>query len=203
MAKGYASVDDLAAYMGMSFTAAQELIADLSIGTAEGWIDRATRHAWLEDSPITETIYPSGVSYSRVAKPPVESFDSVSVVWGAGGTAVVLDGTCGQYTVRSLRDGILLLPFGIQHAYAINVVYTPTGEPPPDEVTLATLVLAASNLRLSPTFTDDVDPTVVQRYVVGGELEVEFRKNLSAGGNVATAQALFYLDAWVKGYAVI
>lgn len=202
--KGYTNTNALAVYMGASFTASQELIADLAIGAAEAWIDNNIRHAWLEIGPITETVYMGKGGLVQVRKPPVKTFDTVSVTWWPGNPQMAqpLDGTCGQYTVRSLRDGVLWLPYSAG-AHSVQIVYTPNDDPVPDVATLATLALASANLRMMPAFNDDADPTVVQRYMVGGELEVEFRKNLMAGANVSTQQALSYLDEWVKGHVVV
>lgn len=204
MSKGYTTTDDLAIYMGASFTTAQEMIAGLAIGAAETWIDNATRHAWLETGPITEALGLSRQSTVQVSKPPVKTFDAVSISWSPGVSVPVqtLDPTCGQYYVRSMRDGVLWLPYGAG-AYGIGVTYTPNDDDVPNEVTLAALVLASSNLRMMPAFNDDADPTVIQRYMVGGELEVEFRKNLTSGAGASIQQALTYLDTWVKGYTVV
>lgn len=199
--KGYTSANDVAAYMGLTFSVAQAALAALAIGAAESWIDHNTRHAWLEAGPIVETIKIARTSLLTVAKPPVKEFTQVSAVWWPGAEATVLDATTGMWFVRNLRDGIIWAPFAFG-AYELTVTYVPNDDAVPDEVKLATNVMAAAALRMIPSFNDDVDPTIVQRYVVGGELEVEFRKvittNVTAG-----QQALTYLDMWVKGYSVI
>lgn len=203
MAKGYTDTDRVAAMMGASFSADQTLIANLAIGAAEAWIDHNIKHAWLEppDAQITEEIVLTRTSLVRVQKPPVLSFDTVSVVWWPGIAAAEMPPNVGAYFVRSMRDGVLWVPWA-SGAYSIVAVYTPNDDPVPDEVQLAAATLAAATLRMIPVFNDDVDPTLVQRYSVGGELEVEFRKTINTAG-VATQQALTYMDSWVKGYAIV
>jgi hypothetical protein len=200
--KGYTDVFMLADYMGVEFTFAQAQIALLAIGAAENWIDLNTRHAWLEPAQITEVIYPTRRPWVRVAKPPILSIDEVATAWYPGQTDLwVVDATCGLYVVRSLRDGLIWMPLSMD-VYSLRVKYTPTAGAPPDEVKLATNVLAAATLRMSPAFMDDVDPTLVQRYSVGGELEVEFRRDI-ATNVVAAQQALSYLGNWTKEYSVV
>lgn len=202
MSKGYAAVEDVATYMDMTFSAAQELIADVAIGTVEAWIDHNSRHAWLEEGPIVEeTFLTTRSNLVRVAKPPVKTFDALSVTWWPGGEQSPLTTATQGYYVRSLRDGVLWLPWA-NSAYSLSVTYTPNDDDVPDEVALATLVLVASMLRMAPSFNDGVDPTTVQRYVVGGELTVEFRKNLLLS-NSAMVQALSYMSSWVKDYVVV
>lgn len=199
--KGYTSTDDLASFMGASFTTAQQQIAALAIGTAETWLDTTIRHAWLETGPITEDVLIARSSLLRVAKPPVMEFTTVHAIGWPGSEPYLLDPVAGQYNVRSLRDGIVWVP-GSAYNYAMRFVYVPNTDPVPDEVVLATLSLAAASLRMVSIFNDDIDPALVQRYVIGGELEIEFRKNIPTTG-VAAQQVLGYLEAWTKGYVVV
>lgn len=202
MSKGYTDTATLATYMDMEFSASQELIADVAIGTAEAWIDHNSRHAWLEEGPIVEeTFLTTRTNLVHVTKPPVKSFDAVTVTWWPGGETTPLPAETFGYYVRSLRDGTLWVPW-VNQAYSMSTTYTPNDDDVPDEVGLATLVLAASILRMAPSFNDGVDPTVVQRYVVGGELTVEFRKNLLLS-NSAMMQALSYMSNWVKDYVIV
>lgn len=206
--KGYSSAVSLAAYMGMTFTTAQATIAGIALGAAEVWIDNETRHAWLEATPIVESQRPSKVGQIRLNKPPVKSIEKVSVRWWPGQTlveaslaGVASEGCGGYYYVQSLRDGVLTV-YWAAGAFEIVVEYTPNTDAVPDEIILSTNVIAASFLRNAPTFNGDIDPTMIQRYVIGGELEVEFRKNLASSAG-AIAQAYFYLANWIKGYTVV
>lgn len=199
--KGYTNPVDVAAYMGASFSAAQTQLATLAIGAAESWIDNNIKHAWLEQGPITETVRVARSTVLRVAKPPVKAFTTVSGVLWPGATPFLLTPDCGAWYVRSLRDGQIWVPW-LNGGYEAVVVYEPTDDPPPDEVILATNIIAAAALRMIPVFNDDVDPTLVQSYIVGGELEVVFRKNVNTSGTAAQ-QAFMALDAWTKGYAVL
>lgn len=209
MSKGYTNLTTLATYMGMTFTALQMPIADLAIGAAEHWIDNEIRHAWLEPDPIIESRPISKIGQVRLLKPPIKTIEKVSARWVPGGTLMeaVLAGetgvsSAGYYYVQSLRDGLFIAPAAIG-AFEIVIEYTPNDDTTaPDEVALAANVLAAASLRTAPTFNGDIDPTMVQRYMVGGELEVEFRKGL-IGNAGALIQARSYLDTWLRGYTVV
>lgn len=200
--KGYASINELAAFMNVSFSTSQQTIAGLALGAAEQWLDAAIKHAWLETGPVTEDVLIGRTSLLRVTKPPVKAFTTVSVIWWPSGTPTApLDGTCGQFHVRSLRDGVVWVPY-VAGAYAVRFVYEPNDDSVPDEIKLAVMALASSNLRTLPLFNDDVDPMLVERYVVGGELEVQFRKNILTTGGAAQ-QALSYVEQWTKGFVLI
>lgn len=199
--KGYATVADVAAFMGATFSVAQQTIAGLAITAAEKWLDETIRHAWLETGPITEDVLVARSNILRVSKPPIKTLTSVSGIGWPGATPFVIDNTCHIYTIHSLRDGEVRVA-GAQGLYAVQFVYEPNDDDVPDEVRLATMTLAAASLRMAPTLNDAVDPTLVQSYVVGGELEVVFRKNILTSG-AAAQQALGYLDSWTKGYVVI
>jgi hypothetical protein len=202
MSKGYTSDTDLETYMDMSFTAGQALIAEMALTTAEEWIDHNCRHAWLEPDPLVETIYPTTrTSIVYLKKPPIKTLDRVAAVWWPGATAQNIDAAAYGFIVRSMRDGMIWIPYANQ-AYSLQFEYTPNDDPCPAEVSLATLLLAASMLRMSPTFNDGADPTLIQKYVVGGELSVEFRKNLLTS-NAAAIQAMGYLANWTRDYVVV
>lgn len=200
--KGYASVADLADFMGISFSSTQQVIAGLALGAAEQWLDATIKHAWMEAGPITEDIVVSHTNIIRLSKPPIDSLTSLGIAWGPNAPSTLLDSTYAQFYVRSLRDGVIWLAPAFTHVFSAQAIYVPNADPVPDEVSLATLTLAAGNLRVMSIFNDDVDPTLVQRYSVGGELEVEFRKTMLTSG-MAAQQALSMLEAWTKGYAVV
>lgn len=199
MSKGYATTGQVAAFMGIVFTPAQELVCEAAIGVAESWIDNEIEHAWLETGPITEDIYnPQGV-YIHLRKAPIVSVTSIDIFAPlCSSISLIAD---SNYFVQSLRDGRIYSPY-TRGVYKMTVVYVPNADTVPDEIMLATMALAAGNMRMAPAFLDGVDPSLVQRYNVGGELEVEFRKNLIMGG-VVPQQVLNYLDSWRKNYAVI
>jgi hypothetical protein len=201
--KGYASLGNVATYMGTTFTSDQEPIVVAAVGAAEAWIDAEIQHAWLEQGPITETFEMVRDRYIQVSKPPVATFDSIEAVLSPGGTALPLVVDLG-YVVSDLRDGKLLLPVmnTIGLLYRLTVEYTPTTADVPDNVMLATIVLTASNLRTMPALMDGADPSIIQSYVVGGELEVTFRRNLQEG-IVAPQQVLSYLAPWRKDHVVV
>lgn len=201
MSKGYTSAADVAAFMGVTFTAAQESLAELMIGAAEAWIDDAIKHAWLETGPITEVFYSPQKPYLRVAKPPIVSVTSLSYLSYPGCLTPYTFTADQDYFVQDLAEGIIYSPY-TERVYSATIVYVPNTDPVPDEVMGAAQMLAASYMRMAPTLLDGVDPNIIQRYQVGGELEVEFRKNLLVGG-VVPQTVLTLLDKWLKNYVVV
>lgn len=200
--KGYATPDDVAAFLNNTLSPAQEALCDMAIEAAEGQIDYVTRHAWLETGPIQETlVQPVGIRI-QLAKPPLITVDEVSYVSWPGATSYPITEACGGWYLQSAKDGILIVPFA-HHSYSVTVEYTPNTDPVPADIHLATIVQAASHMQTMPAMQDGVDPTLVQRYVVGGELEVEFRKSLPSPGSQLVGPAMAYLSRWVKGYSVV
>ena len=198
-AKGYATPAQVAAYMGATFTPAQASICDYAISAAETWIDNETQHAWLETGPITEVIYNPQKTYLWLKKAPILSV--TSIVASAPLCADIPLTVDANYFLQDIRDGRIYSPFTVG-TYKVTVVYEPNVDPVPDDIHLAAMIAAASNMRLTPALLDGVDPNVVQRYNVGGELEVEFRKNLLSGVNVPM-QVLTLLDNWRRNYVIV
>jgi hypothetical protein len=201
-AKGYISVDDLAAFMGKEFTVAQEALANLVIEASEAWVDGYTKHAWLETSPATDVLYNPQTPYLWLVKSPIASVTSIeaSNPSASCATSPLVEGQ--NFFVESLRDGRIYSPY-TQRVYKVTVVYVPGSGDVPAEVQMAMLTLASSNMRMTPGMSGGVDPSIVQRYNVGGELEVEFRKSWMVGGMVVPQQVLSYLSGWVRDYVVV
>jgi len=200
-AKGYTTAATVETYMGVTFSVAQAALCDQAIEAAENWIDREIGHAWLETGPITDTLRNPQSPFLRLTKPPIVSVTSLTVKTDPACAAYTLTEDTNFY-VHSLRDGLIWSPY-TWHAYEITVVYVPNTDDVPSEVQLATMALAANSMRLMPGLFDGADPSVVQRYQVGGELEVEFRKSLQAGAGVVPQQVLTHLDNWLKGYSIV
>lgn len=195
--KGYCTPAQVATYLGVVFKTAQAALCEFAIGAAEQWVDNEIEHAWLEANPVTETIYnPQGV-YIFLKKAPIVSVSAISVSAPMCEPLPLLPES--NYFVQSLRDGRIYSPY-TRGAYQITVVYVPNSDAVPADIHMATLVLAATNMKLMPTMLDGVDPSLVEEYDVGGELRVKFRKTLLAG---VPPQVLYYLDGWRKNYVVI
>lgn len=202
--KGYTNVGEVATFMGKEFDPIQAGLVELSIEAAETRIDNAIRHAWLEEGPIIETVQQPQGLYITLSKPPIISVEGISIINWVGADPVALDADCGGWHIQNHRDGKLIVPFA-HHVFALIATYTPNTDPVPADIHMAAMALAAFNMRLMPAMLDGVDPSVIQRYVVGGELEVEFRKSLvsSVGADGLPAGVSQYLDRWLKNYSVI
>lgn len=202
--KGYCAAADVAAYMGRTFTPGQTALCEQIIGATENWIDNHTQHAWLESGTQTLTAYSPRNPFITLPKAPIATLDVVtnyiSPYYTTG--TVLVDGV--NYWLIDPRDGRISFP-GYQGTYKLVFEYTPNADPtPPDEVVLATLIIAASRMQVMPVFFEGVDPSIIQEYTVGGELQVVFRNtNTTIGTRTTIPQAaLDYLDAWLKGYTL-
>lgn len=127
-AKGYCSAQDVADFLGKTFTEAQETQCENLIERAEVEIDEATNRGWLVGEQTDEAHYPPGrLLFLRYA--PVESVESISgrVVLGAVETALVAD---TDYEVRDLESGLIrLVTLGYER---LLVSYTPVDSVPGD-----------------------------------------------------------------------
>lgn len=198
--KGYAEVEEVAAYMGIDFNDNQTTLCEILLGAAEQWIDEATGYAWLETAAVTKTFHNMQTPFIKVPA-PIASITGITWSTYVGlEVPVALD--THQYRMFDAAKGLIYSPY-TAGVYQVSVTYEPVYTVPPDGVHMATIVLAAHGLRLSPSLLDGVDPSLVQRYVVGGELTVEFRKSLNVGGGTVPQQVLDFLDPWLKGYTVV
>lgn len=149
-AKGYATVEEVAAFLGVTFTAAQEAQAERMLETAEAEVDGYTNRGWLvgaqtdEAHPYSE--YRLGNLYLRYA--PVTSIATVKgrPALGDAEETLVAD---TDYEVMSLETGWVRILYPASWD-RIRVTYTPTATAPLD-IQQATAELAGnmmqSNLR--------------------------------------------------------
>ena len=142
-AKGYCSAADVADFLGLAFTSAQEVLASRLIEEAEPTVDLATARAWLTGARTDEAYYRAsfrlGNLYLRYA--PVDSVATVKARAGMGSTETTLVADT-DYEVRDLSDGLIWLVYPGSYD-RIRVTYTPTATVP-GPITKATAELVGA-----------------------------------------------------------
>lgn len=141
-ARGYCTHADVAGFLGLTFTAAQEAYADSRVESAEEIIDRETKRGWLLGAQTLETHqlneYWRGEPYQYggltfggklyVKYAPLASVEAVYGRMGLGTSNTLL--TAGyDYEVVDLEQGLLRLVFPSLYD-RVQVSYTPVGTVP-------------------------------------------------------------------------
>lgn len=144
-ARGYTDQDQVAAYLGLVFTPAQNLQAAALIAAAEAKIDGHCHRAWLVGAQTDEEHYaPAFGRELFVRYPPITTVNMVKGRLGFLATETTLVAAT-DYEVRDLKSGrIWLLRPGIYDR--LRVSYTPVATVP-DDVQLATTILLATFLQ--------------------------------------------------------
>lgn len=128
--KGYCIPGDVADFMGIAFTAAQEVLAEKLIEQAEAMVDIETARAWLTGALTDEAYYRQnfrlGNLYLRYA--PVASVTTVKGRSGLGVAETTLTVDV-DYEVRDLSDGLIWLVYPSSYD-RIRVTYTPVATVP-------------------------------------------------------------------------
>ncbi len=157
--RGYATTDDVAAFLGVTLTAPQVAQAAATIARAETWIDQATNRTFLSGPVIDETFFapyhidPPTVSTNYaagwvpmganllLARTPVQSVEVVTGVPYLNVTPIVLIRDL-EWEIRDLATGTVRLIVPTAY-YQTRVSYTPVNACPAD-ITQATIMLAAT-----------------------------------------------------------
>lgn len=179
-AKGYCTNGDVANFLGVTLTSAQQTHADSLIETAEAYLDRRTNRAWLVGAQTDEAHY--APTYDLFVKyPPVASVSAVKgrTALGESEETLTVD---EDYEVRDLAAGHIRLLYPGSYD-RVRVSYTPESSVPED-VKQATIELVA--LWMNPVLTG-VDPNI-RRYQLP-DLEVEY-----SGGVAGRALPKIVLD---------
>lgn len=141
-AKGYCSVAQVEAHLGLSFTGAQMADCEEKIEAAETHLDEETGRGWLVGVQADEqhrAPFADDAVWLRYA--PVGTVESVTARYGQGGPEVLLtDGEDYELVDAGAGKLKLLSPAGIDR---VLVSYTPVNEVPAD-VRQATVELVAS-----------------------------------------------------------
>lgn len=145
-AKGYCTVDEVAAFLGLTFTPEQDIHAERMIEAAEAYFDTACNRAWLVGAQTNEehrwAEYQLGELYVRYA--PVTSVTSVTARTYMGEAEQTLTADT-DYEVVSLEHGLIRIVSPTLWD-RVRVNYTPTDTPPVD-VQHAVAELAAHRMR--------------------------------------------------------
>jgi hypothetical protein len=147
-AKGYCTADEVAAFLGKTFTPAQETNCDLLIELAEVEIDEETGRGWLVGPQTDEIYYPSppGSFWNNVVflrYTPLLTIEGITGRTGPGedetGLAADVD-----YEVRDPAAGTIRLLNGGYERLLLS--YTPVDEVPGD-IRQATIELVATRIQ--------------------------------------------------------
>lgn len=145
-AKGYCTVDEVADFLGRTFTAEQDLHAERLIETAEADVDNYTHRGWLVGVQTDETHtygeYRLGNLYLRYA--PVSAVATVKGRAALGEAEVTLTADY-DYEVIDLASGWIRLVYPASWD-RIRVTYTPTATVPLD-IQQATAELVANQMQ--------------------------------------------------------
>lgn len=145
-AKGYCTVDEVADFLGRTFTAEQDLHAERLIETAEADVDNYTHRGWLVGVQTDETHtygeYRLGNLYLRYA--PVSAVATVKGRAALGEAEVTLTADY-DYEVIDLASGWIRLVYPASWD-RIRVTYTPTATVPLD-IQQATAEMVSHRLR--------------------------------------------------------
>jgi hypothetical protein len=157
--RGYCTADDVANFLGITFTTAQLPHVNAIISRVETWIDQETNRTWLS-APVTQE-----AKFSPFGLDPPSFFTNYVSGWVPLGSAIYLDVTPVQsvermqgvgwldsvpllltnnldYEVRDLKTGLLRLIVPSAY-YKVLIDYTPVDACPLD-ITQAAIMEAAT-----------------------------------------------------------
>lgn len=141
-AKGYCTADDVAAFLGLTFTAGQETHCDNLIERAETDIDGQTGRGWLVGAQTDEIHFPMG-RLVFVRYTPVASIDGITGRTNLGEAEEALTAD-EDFELRDADSGLILLETtGYER---LLVSYTPENSVPND-IKQATIELVAARMQ--------------------------------------------------------
>lgn len=146
VAKGYALPADIGAYLGTTLTAPQLALASTYIASAEQYIDRSTRKAWLVP-PITNERYDLIKPVLFLRWHPVASVGSVTTRTQAIGDLLYTAVLGVDYEVFDLSLGMINFSAGYSGPHAVAYVsYVPALSPVPTDIFDATVMIVAAQM---------------------------------------------------------
>lgn len=159
----------IAAYLGATLTAGQEIQAGLAAAAASDWIDEYKGRSWQGSSPVTGEVHAVNGDRVYLDHRPITAMTTVEVraaVIGASWTTLA----AGQYEIADADAGILRLTgWG---NYEARVAYTHTGTTAPPAIAFAATIIAGS--LLGPTLRPSTDG--LESVSVGqNDINVKFR----------------------------
>jgi hypothetical protein len=168
----YTDATKIAAYLGVTLTAAQITQAGLAAQAASDWIDVYKGRSWQGSSPVSGEVHVVSGDVIWLENRPVTAITSVETrqdAIGASWTTL----SSGQYELIDADAGKLqLIGWG---DYLARVAYTHTGTTPPGNIAFAATVIAAS--LLGPTLrpnTDGLESVAVGQNDVNIKFSVDY-----------------------------
>lgn len=142
-AKGYCTAAEVAAFLGVTFTAGQTTQAGVLIEQAESYIDGETNRAWLVGAQTDEVHYIDNSRFIFLQFAPVTSVQAITGRAALGASETTLTANV-DYEVRDLAAGLIALVSGGYDQ--VKVDYTPVAAVPA-EIKLACIQLVANWLQ--------------------------------------------------------
>lgn len=182
----YTDATKIANYLGLTLTSPQQTQAGVLADAATAWVDRYTGQSWQVSSPVTDELHDVLGDRVYLDRRPVTAITSVKTRWAYPDSSETTL-TAGQYELLDAAAGLLLLQ-GWGQGLAL-VTYTHTATAAPDDVALATTMIAASwlNQTLRPS-TEGLDSVSVGQ----NDVTVKF----SASRSDVPAEALTILKSY-------
>lgn len=139
----YTTAAQIAAYLGLTLTAAQQTQAGVLADAATAWIDRYTGRSWQIASPVTDEMHQLVGNTVYLDQRPVTAVSAVKTRSRyADAPLTTLDAS--QYELLDADNGVLLILGWAGSGSLALVTYTHTATAAPADVQLAASMIAAS-----------------------------------------------------------
>lgn len=136
----------IAGYLGITLTGPQETQAGTLADAATAWVDKYTGRTWRTASPVTDEIHVIVGNAVYLTHRPVSAVTSVKTRQDASDAGITTL-TTSQWELIDAANGKLLITGWASSDLLALVSYTHTVSDPPDDVLLATTMIAASWLQ--------------------------------------------------------
>lgn len=138
----------IAGYLGITLTGAQETQAGILADAATAWVDKYTGRTWRTASPVSDEMHAIVGNAVYLDQRPVATVTSVKTRQPYSDASVTTL-TAAQWELVDAANGRLLITGWASSDLWALVSYTHTVSDPPDDVLLATTMVAASWLQQS------------------------------------------------------
>ena len=193
--RGYATHLQVASYLGVTFTAAQTIEAELLIEAAEHYVDARTGRVWLSDAVTDEAYYaPYGPLLFLRRAPLASATVTIKARAGVSATETTLTVT-DDYEVEDLATGRIRIPGALSYD-RIRVTYTPVAAI--DQV-IALAVKQLVGFWLRPSLTGSSDR--LRSIAFGSDLRMEYADVVKEGGVPPEVAALLASKSRVAVFA--
>lgn len=142
----YTDAAAIAGYLGVTLTSPQQTQAGVLAAAATAWIDRYCGRSWQASSPVTDELHELVGDTVYLNNRPVTAVSSVKVrARYADAGVTTLDS--GSWELLDAANGVLLIlgwAFGGTTLALVSYTHTATSAAVPDDVALASTMIAAS-----------------------------------------------------------